>query len=97
MSLRGLNGSDAHIGWKFVLSKDDMYDDGDAVFNAGMISDDEMAELQVNSLSILNMVGSGKGPPIKFNYSEKFNRTFFKSRNPVCSFQNFNFERILLH
>ena len=31
----------------FILSDDDVYDGGDAVFEAGMISAEQIAELQV--------------------------------------------------
>ena len=51
MSLPALNGSDTNFGWKFVLSKDDVFDDGDTVFETGMISDEEMAELQVQYIA----------------------------------------------
>ena len=49
MSLGPLSGDETHFTWMFVLSKDDVYDSGDAVFEAAMISAEQMAELQVIS------------------------------------------------
>ena len=47
MSVANLSGNKTHFTWMFILSKDDVYDSGDAVFEAGLIYAEQVAELQV--------------------------------------------------